>query len=344
MKESVLVVCPGRGTYNATELGYLKRYCRGGDELVAQLDALRLERDQVTLSDLDIADKFQPSLHTTGDNASLLIYACALADFAAIDRHRYDIVAVTGNSMGWYLALACSGALELLAAGRLVNEMGALMHAEGAGGQIVYPLVDEEWRPNEEKINQVQRCLTEATHTDDINIHISIKLGGMLVLAADTAGLTYLEHYLTKTGRYPMRLKYHAAFHSPLLDHIIPLAKQRVSHLSFNATKVPMIDGRGKIWAPRTYTSEDLLSYTLGHQICQPFDFTNAIRVAVNEYAPNRIIVLGPGTTLGAPTAQTLIQENWRGLNSKTNFQQVQERDPYILSMGIEEQRALVVE
>jgi [acyl-carrier-protein] S-malonyltransferase len=40
-----------------------------------------------------------------GDNASLLIYACALADFAAIDRDRFEVVAVTGNSMGWYLAL-----------------------------------------------------------------------------------------------------------------------------------------------------------------------------------------------------------------------------------------------
>jgi hypothetical protein len=25
MKEKLLVICPGRGTYNATELGYLKR-------------------------------------------------------------------------------------------------------------------------------------------------------------------------------------------------------------------------------------------------------------------------------------------------------------------------------
>lgn len=30
----------------------------------------------------------------------LLIYACALADFAAIDRDRFEVVAVTGNSIG----------------------------------------------------------------------------------------------------------------------------------------------------------------------------------------------------------------------------------------------------
>jgi [acyl-carrier-protein] S-malonyltransferase len=73
--------------------------------MVAQLDAYRARLGQPTISALDGADKYSPSLHMPGDNASLLIYACALADFAAIDRDRFEVVAVTGNSMGWYLAL-----------------------------------------------------------------------------------------------------------------------------------------------------------------------------------------------------------------------------------------------
>ena len=56
---------------------------------------------------------------------------------------RYDVVAVTGNSMGWYLALACSGVLDFDAGARLVNNMGGLMHEQGAGGQIVWSVVDE---------------------------------------------------------------------------------------------------------------------------------------------------------------------------------------------------------
>lgn len=117
-KETALVVCPGRGTYNATELGYLARHHHGGGELVARLDAMRFERGQPTISELENAAKFSRKLHMTGDNASLLIFACAMADFAAIDRERFDIVAITGNSMGWYLALA--------AAGRFRSTMGAV--------------------------------------------------------------------------------------------------------------------------------------------------------------------------------------------------------------------------
>ena len=73
------------------------------------------------------------------------------------------------------------------------------------------------------------------------------------------------------------------------------------------------------------------------------YDFTRAVQVAAAEYAPDKIIVLGPGTTLGAPTAQALIASDWRGLSGKTDFQARQAENPVILSMGIADQRAQVV-
>ena len=184
-KETALVVCPGRGTYNATELGYLARHHHGGGELVAHLDAMRVKRGQPTISELDNAAKFSTNLHMTGDNASLLIYACAMADFAAIDRDRFDIVAITGNSMGWYLALAAAGALSLDDGARLVNEMGTLMHAEGVGGQVVYPLMNEKWRIDPANVALVKNMLNTAEKTDEVAIHVSIQLGGLIVFAAN---------------------------------------------------------------------------------------------------------------------------------------------------------------
>src|SRR3712207_8209358 len=46
------------------------------------------------------------------DIASPLIFAASYADFLAIDRSRFDVAAVTGNSMGWYTALAVAGAVR----------------------------------------------------------------------------------------------------------------------------------------------------------------------------------------------------------------------------------------
>jgi [acyl-carrier-protein] S-malonyltransferase len=341
MKETALVVCPGRGTYNATELGYLKKYHQGGGYFVARLDTLRREAGQILISELDGAEKFSPSRHMTGDNASLLIYACAMADFAAIDRDRFDIVAVTGNSMGWYLALAASGVLDLYAGARLVNAMGTLMHESGQGGQIVWSVMDDDWRIDPAKQALADALIAEASAREDIVVHVSIILGGMIVLAADDAGLKWLGEQLPKDDRFPMRLNYHAAFHSTLLDHIVPMAQARNPQADFGKGAIPAIDGTGRIWSPQAFDPADIYAYTLGAQLNRSYNFTRAVQVAAAEFAPDRIIVLGPGTTLGAPVAQALIASNWRGLSGKTEFLARQGDEPFLLSMGMEDQRKI---
>ena len=69
-RQAALVVCPGRGTYGKAELGYLKRLHADRADLIASFDALRTERGQPTLSELDGAERFSPALHTRGDVAS----------------------------------------------------------------------------------------------------------------------------------------------------------------------------------------------------------------------------------------------------------------------------------
>ncbi len=64
------------------------------------------------------------------------------------------------------------------------------------------------------------------------------------------------------------------------------------------------------------------------------------MQVAAREYCPDKIVVLGPGTTLGAPVAQALIASGWRGLSGKADFQTRQVEDPLLISMGMPEQRA----
>ena len=96
--KTAVVVCPGRGTYNKTELGWLGRHF-ADKALLARFDAMRAEAGRPTLSELDGAASYSISTHTRGDNASGLIYAATLGDFAAIGDD-IRVVAVTGNSMG----------------------------------------------------------------------------------------------------------------------------------------------------------------------------------------------------------------------------------------------------
>jgi len=340
MKKRALVICPGRGTYNATELGYLKTHHAARQDVIGAVDAVRGAMGQMTVSQLDGADKYTPSVHMTGDNASALIYACAMADFAAIDREKFDIVAVTGNSMGWYLALACAGIVDLAGGARLVNNMGGIMHQHGAGGQIVWSICDDNWILQEDKLLFINNLMIEASIISEVSIYISIRLGGMIVFAADEAGLKWLMERLPKDDRFPLRLMHHAAFHSPLLNHIVPMARAENPLNDFGVGEIPAIDGQGRIWSPRAFNRDAIYAYTLGAQLTDSYDFTRAVQVAAAEFAPDTVIVLGPGTTLGAPIAQALIASGWRGLSSKADFQARQQGEPILISMGMAEQRA----
>jgi acyl transferase domain-containing protein len=340
MKKRALVICPGRGTYNATELGYLKTHHAARQDIIAAVDAVRTAKGQTTVSQLDAADKYAPSVHMTGDNASALIYACAMSDFAAIDREQYDIVAVTGNSMGWYLALACAGIVDLAGGARLVNNMGGVMHQHGAGGQIVWSICDENWNVQKDKLLFINNLMIESSIISEVSIHVSIRLGGMIVFAADEAGLKWLMERLPKDDRFPLRLMHHAAFHSPLLNHVVPIARAGNPLSDFGAGEIPAIDGQGRIWSPRAFSREAIYDYTLGAQLTESYDFTRAVQVAAAEFAPDTVIVLGPGTTLGAPTVQALIASGWRGLSGKADFQARQQEELMLISMGISEQRA----
>lgn len=333
MKEKALVICPGRGSYNAAELGYLQMRHGGGGALVERLDTLRSGLGQPTITALDSAEKFAPSLHLAGDNASLLTYACAMADFAAIDRERFDIAAITGNSMGWYLALVCADILNFDAGARLVNNMGGLMHHHGTGGQIIWSLCGDDWRVDPAKAEIVEQLLVEA-RTAQMAVHISIRLGGMIVFAADEDGLKWLTEKLPKDGRFPMRLSHHAAFHSPLLSAIIPAARAQNSLADFGGGRVAAVDGRGRIWGPKAFDPAAIFDYTLGAQIDQTYDFGLAVQLAAFEFMPDRIILLGPGASLVAPIAQALIAGGWRGLGRKADFLARQNDDPILLACG----------
>ena len=337
---TAVVICPGRGTYNCGELGYLARHFPD-PTLLARFDALREEAGQETLSALDGAEKFALRTHSRGDNASGLIFAASLGDFLTIDRDAIDVVAVTGNSMGWYTALACGGAIGAQDGFRLANTMGTLMQEALIGGQLIYPWMDEEWHPDTARKDELLALIAEIDGTDGARLFLSIDLGGLLVLAGNEAGLKAFEARVEpQQGRFPMRLANHAAFHSPLQEPVATKGRARIPAELLRQPALPLVDGRGEIWWPGATDTAALHDYTLGHQVVETYDFTRALTVAAREFAPDLFIVLGPGTTLGGAVAQSLIVADWRGMHDKQSFRSVQDDKPVLAAMGMPEQRA----
>lgn len=341
MKQSAVVIFPGRGTYGKDELGYLSRFHSDKADFIVSVDAWRENQGRETVTALDNAERYSAAKYATSLNASALIYTCALADFAAIDRDKFDIVAVCGNSLGWYLTLAAAGALNEENAIRLVDTMGALMEAEGVGGQLVYPFVDSDWRESAANVRSISNALHDGRTEGEA--YLSIRLGGTAVLAGDEAGMAAMEKTLPPAeDRYPFRLARHAAFHTPLLKHVSDKAFATLGSELFEAPKVPMIDGRGGVWSPFSTNLDALHQYTLGHQIVETYDFSKSVEVSLKEFAPDKLILVGPGSTLGAPIAQEMIRHRWLGLESKADFSARQKTDSFLLAMGRADQRAAV--
>ncbi|MDR5653503.1 ACP S-malonyltransferase [Ruixingdingia sedimenti] len=340
--KTAVVICPGRGTYNATELGYLARHFPD-PALLSRLDGERMAAGQETLSALDGAARFSLSVHARGDNASGLIYAATLGDFLSLDRARVRVVAVTGNSMGWYSALACAGAASAEDGFRIANTMGTLMQRALIGGQLIHPWMEDDWVPRPERRAQLLALMHDIAARPDHRLSLSIDLGGFLVLAGNEAGLKAFEAAVEPAqGRFPMRLGNHAAFHSALQAPVAAEGQAALPLALFGRPALPLIDGRGQVWWPGADTQAALRDYTLGHQVTESYDFTAAIRTAAREFAPDLFVVTGPGNTLGGAVAQALIAAGWRGLASKAAFQARQADAPLLVSMGLADQRGLV--
>lgn len=338
-----VVVCPGRGTYNAPELGWLARHFPD-PALLARFDGIRTAAGQTPLAALDGAARFARDTHGRGDNAAGLIFAASLGDHHALDPARIEVVAITGNSMGWYTALAAGGAVRPEDGFRIANTMGTLMHAQGVGGQTVYPWLGPDWCPDPSRRAALLALVAEIGGQAGQTLALSIDLGGMLVLAGTEAGLAAFEAAVERIDdRFPMRLPHHAAFHTGLQAPVAEAGRAALSPALIGQPQRPLIDGRGAIWWPGATDPAALYAYTLGHQVTEPYDFTRAITVAAREFAPDLFVVTGPGATLGGAVAQSLVLAGWRGLADKAAFKARQTTSaPVMVSMGIEAERARV--
>jgi [acyl-carrier-protein] S-malonyltransferase len=321
-KPTAVLLCPGRGSYTKDELGFVGRTVRPGPvaDALAACDDWRRSQDRQPLTAIDGADKFRPGLHLDGENAAELIYFGTMAHTEQL-RERYDIVAVAGNSLGWYTALPASGALDPTSGWRLVATMAALQK-QIAGGQVLMTNVDDDWR-----LQLELRVATEAVvqalrdRGDETFCDFSIRLGGHEVLAGTEAAVTALLTHLPKVKvgerEFPFRLAGHGPFHTKLCAATSQQAAAMLAELPIGMPRCHLIDGFGNVHSPWSVDPLELLHYTTGAQVLQTFDFTACVRTAMREFQPDVLLCAGPGTSLRAPVGHVVLAEGWRGIDSK---------------------------
>ncbi|HEB53439.1 MAG TPA: ACP S-malonyltransferase [bacterium] len=321
-RPTAVLFCPGRGSYGKGELGFVGRTVRPGpvaDALMVR-DRDRRQQGRPSLSEVDGAERFRPSLHLDGENAAELIYFGTMAHTERL-RERYEILAVAGNSLGWYTALPAAGALDATSGARLVATMAALQK-QVPGGQVLMTNVDADWRHDETLATATAEALAKCRERgDEWFCDVSIRLGGHVVLAGTEAAVRELLSILPKVQvgerEFPFRLAGHGPFHTRLCAPTSQQAQQVLADLPMAMPSCHLIDGFGNVHSPWSSDPRELLRYTLHDQVVKPFDFSASVRTAMREFQPDVLLCAGPGTSLRAPVGHCVLREGWRGVTDK---------------------------
>jgi hypothetical protein len=327
------VAFPGRGSYGPGSRGSL----RPDHPWVVRADELRTEAGLPSLSEIDAADRFLPALHLRATNAWPLTFLASLLDAERIaDDH--EVVVVVASSIGWYTALAAAGSLEFDDAFRLVQAMALAadepLDDAAAAAEIVYPLIDETWERDEARSGLIDAAVAEAGG----GATRALELGSFSVIAGTAGAVEQVGASLppvTMGGRsYPLRLASADAWHTPLRARAAAGAAERLGDLGWERPKVAIVDGHGQRYTPLSTDPTHLAEQSLVGHAEAPYDFARAFRVALREYAPDVILLPGPGATLGTACAQLIVAEGYRGIRSRTELEAMQAGpSPLLLSM-----------
>jgi len=333
------VAFPARGSYGPASLGSLPP----AHPWVRRADQLRREAALPPLSDLDRAPGFDPAVHLRSANASPLTFLCGLLDAERIAGD-HEVVVVVASSTGWYTALAASGALEFDDAFRLTQTMALLAEEpivdDDPGGQLIYPLTDDQWRIDPMHASTLEAALTEhgAGNGHAPGVTRALELGAFSVLSGSDAGLDRLAAALPPvqvgTRRFPLRPAMQEAWHTPLRAEAATRAAELLDSITWSAPNVTLIDGRGVRFTPYSTDPAELARQTVLEQPISTYDFARSMRVALRDYAPDVILLPGPGASLGEVSAQLIVAEGYRGIRTRADLEAAQASEtPILLSM-----------
>ncbi|MGI9000003.1 MAG: hypothetical protein ACR2GO_09895 [Candidatus Limnocylindria bacterium] len=327
------VAFPARGSYGPASLGSLPP----AHPWLRRADQLRREYELPAISRLDGAERFDPAVHLRSANAVPLTFLCGLLDAERIaDDH--EVVVVIASSTGWYTALAASGALEFDDAFRLVQTMSLLaeepIEHEDRGAQLVYALTDAAWQPDPARAT----ALSAALARQEDGVHRALDLGAFTILSGTVAGIGEVAARLPPveigSRRFPFAPAMQEAWHVPLRADAAARASERLADLTWSAPNVTLVDGRGVRFTPWSTDPAELARYTVVEQPTVMYDFALSLRVALREYAPDIVLLPGPGASLGEVCAQLIVAEGFRGIRTRAELGDAQAGPtPILLSM-----------
>ncbi|MFZ0905224.1 MAG: beta-ketoacyl synthase N-terminal-like domain-containing protein [Mycobacterium sp.] len=273
-----------------------------GDELSVDL---RAEIFEGTARNLERTDRTQPALFTVE-------YALA----KLVESYGVRPAAMAGHSIGEYVAGTIAGVFDIDTAIKVVSMRARLMHAAPRGVMVAVALSPD----------------AVAEHlTGDVDVAAVNEPGGCVVAGSEES-IRRFNDRLTEKGIVARRVRTSHAFHSRLMDSMIPEFTGFLSRQTLREPQIPLLSNVTGTWLA---ASEAINPATWARQVRSTVRFSDEVDVLLAD--PHRILVeVGPGGTL---TASATRHTRWSSGHSAVRLmrhhaQNRADRDAFLLALG----------
>ena len=266
---------------------------------------LRAEVFDGTARNLERTDRTQPALFSVE-------YALA----KLIDTYGVRPAALAGHSIGEYVAATVAGVFDLATAVKAVSVRARLMHAAPRGVMVAVALSPD----------------AIAEHLSaDVDLAAVNDPGGCVVAGSAENIRTFADR-LAEQGIVARRVRTSHAFHSRLMDSMIPEFTGFLSRLTLGEPQTPLLSNLTGTWLS---ANEATNSATWARQVRATVRFADELDLLLAD--PHRVLVeVGPGGTL---TASAMRHPRWSSGHRAIRLMRHQaqnrsDRDTFLLGLG----------
>jgi len=266
---------------------------------------LRAEVFDGTARNLERTDRTQPALFTVE-------YALA----KLIEAYGVRPAALAGHSIGEYVAATIAGVFDLATAVKAVSVRARLMHAAPRGVMVAVALSPD--------------AITEYLSAD-VDLATVNDPGGCVVAGSEENIRTF-QSRLAEAGITARRVRTSHAFHSRLMEPVLPEFTGFLSRLTLREPQIPLLSNLTGTWLA---AGEATNPATWARQIRATVRFSDELDALLAD--PGRVFVeVGPGGTL---TASAMRHPKWseghRAVRlMRHHAQNRSDRDNFLLALG----------
>ena len=266
---------------------------------------LRAEVFDGTARNLERTDRTQPALFTVE-------YALA----KLIETYGIRPAALAGHSIGEYVAATIAGVFDLATAVKAVSMRARLMHAAPRGVMVAVALSPD--------------AIAEYLSAD-VDLATVNDPGGCVV-AGSEENIRAFQSRLAEAGITARRVRTSHAFHSRLMEPVLPEFTGFLSRLTLREPQIPLLSNLTGTWLA---AGEATNPATWARQIRATVRFSDELDALLAD--PGRVFVeVGPGGTL---TASAMRHPKWseghRAVRlMRHHAQNRSDRDTFLLALG----------